>query len=199
MFTQHSANVQAKITICSHTPTESETDSSEKSTNQVSWQASLVLQLLARWVTPNQAAFVPDHDHPAKVSFHQPGPWTGQRTPSNVRLSRWGLTGVAHFVARFRCCQSVYSSRAEARTGCSNCNPTHSRPEFASQIPCKAAVTSWLKSRSTQEPWKPRKFESSYRFWIHIDTSFSGCKDKLQTTSQAQQRVVRLSHFLTKY
>ena len=81
----------------------------------------------------------------------------------------------------------------------SNCNPTHSRPEFASQIPWKAAVTSWLKSRSTQEPWKPRKFESSYRFWIHIDTSFSGCKDKLQTTSQARQRVVRLSHFLTKY
>ena len=36
MFTQHGTNVRATITICSHTPTESETDSSESQQTTVS-------------------------------------------------------------------------------------------------------------------------------------------------------------------
>ena len=142
----------------------------------------------------NWIEFVPEHNHPAKVSFHQPGPWTGQRTPSYVRLSRWGMTGVANFIPRFRCCPSVYLS-----------------PHFGSaelveiivilHIPDQSLLHKFRERPLWQVDWnraQPRRlgnweFESSKRFRTHNDISFTG-RTKLQTTSQAQQRVVRQSY-----
>ena len=102
----------------------------------------------------------------------------------------------------FRCPFSVLSvsllkllesTFRQCRTGRSNCNPTHFQSGFASQIPWNTAVTSWVKSRSTQEPWKPKKFESPNRFRTHIDTSFSGhtCK-QLHNTSTTTCRSSKL-------